>query len=212
MANIKIASEAAVFAAADGLKLRGEEPTYERVVEVLGGGSNSTIKPHLINWKQMSGGHSRPTPESVLARAAIFAEGVWGAALKEAQSEIDRAKQTSDAEIDRSKQALSSSMEISEQLEKERDDLAIQLEAVRLDCLEARIRLQQVDELKLELAQAHQSVEAHRRECESLTQEIATLRGENNVLRDQGKQLLAQVTSMAPRSRATSGRAGKSTS
>jgi regulator of replication initiation timing len=88
----------------------------------------------------------------------------------------------------------------------------VQLEAVRLDCLEARIRLQQVDELKLELAQAHQSVEAHRRECESLTQEIATLRGENNVLRDQGKQLLAQVTAMAPRSRATSGRAGKSTS
>jgi hypothetical protein len=85
MANIKIASEAAVFAAADGLKLRGEEPTYERIVEVLGGGSNSTIKPHLINWKQMSGGHSRPTPESVLARATIFAEGVWGAALKEAQ-------------------------------------------------------------------------------------------------------------------------------
>jgi len=208
MAN-KIASEAAVFAAADGLKARGEEPTYERIVEILGGGSNSTIKPHLINWKQTCV-PSRPLPEAVSKRATIFADAVWSAALEDAQSEIDRVKQTMEAEVDRSKRALSTSIEISEQLEKQCNALASQLEAVKSDCLEARIKLRQVDELRLELERAHQSVEARRQESESLTREIATLRGENDALKDQGKLFLAQVAAMTRRPRAASARAGRS--
>ena len=64
MANKVVATEAAVFAAADGLKAQGVEPTYEGIVDILGGGSNSTIKPHLINWKQMAAGTSRPVPRT----------------------------------------------------------------------------------------------------------------------------------------------------
>jgi len=212
MANKVVATEAAVFAAADGLKAQGVEPTYEGIVDVLGGGSNSTIKPHLINWKQMTAGPSRPVPESVEARARVLVEAIWGIAFKEAQAEFDRAKQLTDAAVERSRQALLTSTGLSEQHEQRCNDLVRALEAAQMDCLEARAKLRQVDELKLELAQARECAEKHRQECESLNREVATARGENNALRDQGKQLLAQVTSMAPRSRATSGRSSKSSS
>jgi len=212
MANKVVATEAAVFAAADGLQAQGVEPTYEGIVSVLGGGSNSTIKPHLINWKQMTAGPSRPVPEAVEARAKVLADAIWGIAFKEAQAEFDRAKQLTDGEVGRSKRALSTSITISEQHEKRCDDLELQLEAAKSDCLEARVKLRQVDELKLELAQARECVEKHRQECESLNREVATLSGENNVLRAQGQQLLAQVTLVKTRTRAVGGQARKSTS
>ncbi len=54
--STKIASQQAVCAVADGLKAQGEEPTYERIIEILGGGSNSTVGPHL------QPGGRRPVP------------------------------------------------------------------------------------------------------------------------------------------------------
>jgi hypothetical protein len=210
----KIADEATVFAAADALQAQGEEPTYERVVEFLGGGSNSTIKPYLINWKQMAGISSRPTPDVVLTRAKALAEALWGMALNQAQSEIDRAKLATDDEIERSRRALLKSVELSGQFEAERNKLAIELKSAESDILEARLELRKVDALKLELAQAREVAEECRRQCELMAREIATLKGENNALRDQGQLLLARVTSVTPRSRAASGRgrSGKSTS
>lgn len=207
-----IANEATVFAAADELQAKGEEPTYEGIVKLLGGGSNSTIKPHLVNWKHTAGVPSRPTPDAVLTRANVLAKAVWVIALEHAQSEIDRARVETDDEIERSRRALSKSMEMSGQFEAECNNLAIELKAAQSDCLEARLALRQVDALKSELTQAREFAEARRQECESLAREIATLKGENNTLRDQGKLLLARVTSVSPRSRAASGRSGKSTS
>jgi hypothetical protein len=214
MANKVAVTEASVFAAADGLKAQGVEPTYDGIVHILGGGSNSTIKPHLINWKQMAAGTSRPVPEPVQARAKVLAAAIWGIAFEEAQAEFDRAKQLTDAEVDRSQRALSTSITISEQHEKRCHDFELQLEATKSDCLEARVKLRQVDELKLELAQAREVAEECRRQCELMAREIATLKGENNALRDQGELLLARVASVTPRSRAASarGRSGKSTS
>ncbi len=208
----KIADEATIFAAADALKATGEEPTYEGIVKFLGGGSNSTIKPHLINWKQMAAMPSRPTPNVVLTRANVLAEAVWVIALEQAQSEIDRARLATDDEIERSRRALSKSVELSGQFEAERNNLAIELKSAQSDCLAARLELRQVDALKTELAQARECAEARRQECESLAREIATLKGENNALRDQSNLLLARVTSVVPRTRAASGRPGKSAS
>jgi hypothetical protein len=208
----KIADEATIFAAADALQANGEEPTYEGIVKFLGGGSNSTIKPHLINWKQMAGVPSRPTPDAVLTRANVLAKAVWMMALEHAQSEIDRANVETDDEIERSRRALSKSIEMSGKFEEERNHLAIELKSAQSDCLAARLELRQVDALKTEVAQAREFAEARRQECESLAREIANLKGENNALRDQGNRLLARVISVAPRSRTANGRPGNSTS
>jgi Plasmid replication region DNA-binding N-term len=175
MANKVVATEAAVFAAADALSAQGIEPTYEGILELIKGGSNSTIKPHLIKWKKMSTSVATPVPESVLARAKFLAEAIWGIAVNESQAMFDRAKQLTDAELDRSKEALASSIEISEQHEAQCNALKLQLEAARSDLMEARVKLRQVDELKLELAQAREQVEKHRLNCESLNREVATL-------------------------------------
>jgi len=212
MANNKVATEAAIYAAADGLRAKGEDPTYERIIEVLGGGSNSTIGPHLNTWKQINCPPSRPTPEHVTMHAKILTEAIWAAALKDTQSEIERAKQTTDEEIDRLNRALSASIEIGHNLEGLRDGMAAQIEALKLERLEARLELRKVEELKTALAQALGCVETRRQECALLTQEVATLRGENSALKIQGTQLLTQISVMRSNSKTTNRRTRQPTS
>jgi cell division protein FtsB len=208
----KIASREGVFAVADGLKAQGEEPTYQRIIQILGGGSNSTIGPHLAAWKEKSGAPPRPVPTPVAIRSSILVEAVWSAALEEVQAEIEHAKRAAAADIDQANCALASSIAISEKLEAERDSLSAEVVTLRSDCLEARLGLRQVDDLKLALAQAQQYSEYRRREGETLQREIAMLRGEIATLKQHGELLLAQLGPTRPRPRTAPRRAGKATS
>ena len=210
--STKIASQQAVCAVADGLKAQGEEPTYERIIEILGGGSNSTVGPHLAAWRQKTSAPPRPVPAPVTVRATILAEAVWMAALNEVQAEIEQAKQAAAAEIDQAKFALSASIAFNERLEEERDSLAKQVESLKSECLKANLELAQVDELKLALAQAQQCSEDRRRGGETLQREIAMLKGENVSLKQQGELLLAQLGPARSRTRTAPRRAGKAAS
>jgi hypothetical protein len=201
-----------VCAVADGLKAQGEEPTYERIIEILGGGSNSTVGPHLAAWRQKTNASPRPVPALVTVRATILAEAVWMAALNEVQAEIEQAKQAAAADIDQAKCALSASIAFNEKLEEERDSLAKQVESLKSDWLKANLELAQFDELKLALAQAQQCSEDRRRDSETLQREIAMLKGENVSLRQQGELLLAQLGPARSRSRTAPRRAGKAAS
>ena len=91
-----IATKSAVYAAADALKARGADPTYERIVEALGGGNNATVGPHLESWKLSSQPPAKPVPESVEVRAKLFVEAVWTVAVRDCLADIDHAKQRSD--------------------------------------------------------------------------------------------------------------------
>jgi len=210
--SMKIASQQAVCAVADGLKAQGEEPTYERIIEILGGGSNSTVGPHLAAWRQKTSAPPRPVPAPVTVRATILAEAVWMAALNEVQAEIEQAKQAAAAEIDQAKCALSASIAINEKLEEARDLLAKQVESLKSDCLKANLELAQVDEFKVALARAQQCSEDRRRDGETLQREIARLKGENVSLKQQGELLLAQLGPARSRTRTAPRRAGKAAS
>ena len=119
----KIVNKEAVFAAADGLKARGVRPTYDKLIEALGDGSNSTVRPHFDAWSQAENPPSRTVPEAVDTRAKIFIEAVWATALNETQSEIDIARNASNRKIEQAEHALSSSIQINLGLETERDGL-----------------------------------------------------------------------------------------
>lgn len=201
-----IATKAAVYAAADALKARGTDPTYERVVEALGGGSNATVGPHLESWRQSSQPPAKPVPESVEVRARIFVEAVWTAAVRDSLADIDQAKQRSDAQIEQAEQALVVSIAISQGLEEERDGLLKRLVEIGEQCTELRFLLRQVDKLNLDLARAEQLAEDRRVQCEALTRDSFALKSVNDELREQGRQLLEQVSRQHSRARATRSR------
>jgi hypothetical protein len=207
----KIASQQAVFAVADWLKSKGEDPTYERIIEILGGGSNSTVGPHLAAWRQKTSAPPRPVPESVGIRATILAEAVWIAALSEVQAEIEKAKQAAGAEIDQATCSLSQSISINQKLEADLKLAAEKVESLQSDCLKANLELGQVNELRIALAGAQQCSEDRRRDGEALQREIAMLKGEIASLKRQGELLLAQL-GPRPRPRVAPRRSGKAAS
>jgi len=208
----KIATQQEVFAAADGLRGKGEVPTYERIIEILGGGSNSTVGTYLAAWRQMTSPPPRPVPEPVAIRATILVEAVWIAALNEVQAEIEQAKQAAATEIGHARCALSASISINGKLEEVRNSLAKEVESLKSDCLKANLKLGQVDELKLALAQAQQCSEDLRRDNETLQREFAMLKGENVSLKQQAEKLLVQLGPTRQRTRTASRRAGKAAS
>lgn len=197
-----IATKAAVYAAADALRARGVDPTYELIVAALGGGSNATVGPHLEAWKKSSQPPTKPVPESVEIRARIFVEAVWTAAQRDTIAQIDHAKQQSDALIEQSEQALTTSIAISQGLEVERDVLLKQVAELGEQCTELRFQLRRVDKLTLDLARSEQLAEGRRVQCEALTRDSFALKSVNDELREQGRLLLEQVARQPSRVRA----------
>ena len=198
-----IATKPAVYAAADALRARGVDPTYELIVAALGGGSNATVGPHLEAWKQSSQPPIKPVPESVEIRARIFVEAVWTAAQRDTMADIDHAKQQSEAQIEQAEQALAASMAISQELEVERDGLLKRVADLGEQCTELRFQLRQIDKLTLDLARSEELAEDRRVQCEVLTRDSFALKSVNDELREQGRQLLEQVSRQHSRVRTT---------
>ena len=194
-----IATKAPVYAAADALWARGVDPTYELIIAALGGGSNATVGPHLESWRQSSRPPAKPVPDSVEIRAKIFVEAVWTAAVRENLADIDHAKQRTDALIEQAEQALAKSIAISQGLEAERDDLLKRVAEIGDHCTELRFQLRQVDKLTLDLARAEQIAEDRHVQCEVLTRDSFALKNVNEELREQGRQLLHQLSHLHTR-------------
>ena len=198
-----IATKPAVYAAADALTARGVDPTYELIVAALGGGSNATVGPHLEAWKQSSHPPTKPIPESVEIRARIFVQAVWTAALRDTVTDIDRAKQQFEAQIEQAEQTLAASVAISQGLEVERDGLLRRVADLGEQCTELRFQLRQIDKLTIDLARSEELAEDRRVQCEVLTRDTFALKSVNDELREQGRQLLEQVSRQHSRVQAT---------
>ena len=197
-----IATKPAVYAAADALRARGVDPTYELIVAALGGGSNATVGPHLEAWKKSSQPPTKPVPESVEIRAKIFVEAVWTAAQRDTIAHIEQAKQQSDEQIEQAEQALAASIAINQGLEVERDVLLKRIAGLGEECTELRFQLRRVDQLTLDLARFEQLAEDRRVQCEALTRDSFAVKSVNDELREQGRQLLVQVSRQHSRVRA----------
>ena len=105
----------------------------------------------------------------------------------------------SDAQIEHAEQALASSIAISQRLEAKRDDLLKQVAVIGDMSTELRFQLRQVDKLKLDLARAGQIAEDRRAQCEVLTRDNFALKNVNEELREQGRQLLLQLSHLHTR-------------
>lgn len=81
-----------IFQAADQLSARGEKVTYVALQRALGGGSFSTIREYLPEWKTQQISRTlepeEPMPSALQSHLAAFGNQVWTLALQSANARL----------------------------------------------------------------------------------------------------------------------------
>ena len=183
----------------------GLEPTILTVQERIGGGSYSTVKRYLDQWRAQQ--RQRPTvvvPPEITAKATVAIQALWSAAVAQASKQVKEVE----AEAEQQRVALQSQLNQAEQViqrqEREVEDLTRQLAdaqqhltASQNEAREARTAVQVVEARAADHAQRISELQAtataaSERAAQATTAQ-ARLEGEVAALQKQVDTLLARV-------------------
>ena len=119
--------------AAETLLGRGLNPTIQRVRELLGTGSNTTISEHLKHWQQQLAESPKavlpPTvPETVMTALEPF----WKIAVQQAEAAFEEQRATAAQAVASAEQARDAAVASERQAQAAADDLSRQLDAVTM--------------------------------------------------------------------------------
>ena len=174
-----IVTQAAVVEAADTLDATGEEPTIITVQERIGGGSYTTVKRYLEEWKAQRQITRQPAieiPDAIVAKGNEFVRSLWVAAAALADERVTQAREEAWRQVETVRAALTDAEAAIGRLETEGEEQAQRLtnqqrsiEQLRVDLDQSRTAVsvaearateqeQRVEDLRRELAMAHQQV------------------------------------------------------
>lgn len=151
--SAKRATEQNVFAAADQLWAAGEEPTYENII-ALTGGSTETVGPYLKAWLTKPRPPSVQTPDAIVTQGRVFVASVWANALKSAHSSLDQQRKDATADAVLARAELASAMDQLHDLVSLRDELTRERDQLRVERALAQAEIIQCAELRASLAAA----------------------------------------------------------
>ena len=175
-------TEDAVVASANRIySATGRDPTYEELIDAVGGGSNSTLKPFLETWQRNRPAlHAVP---SVLSNTTTgFVTELWGQAMREAQNAYEAHKTAADERAATAARQRDIAIGEIERLEAELDAEQGNTESLRNHCAELQVKTQRADELE-------------QRVCELDTQ-LVQMRDERDAARVDGGQARGQITAL----------------
>lgn len=120
-----IATEAAVHRALDEIDQRGEKPTQRRVIELLGGGSFSTVTRHCQTWrpKDRPAANLGPVPETVAVQAGQLIDHLWTLSGVEAEKRANDRVAEIETRLQRSETDREELAVLLDQVTSERDTL-----------------------------------------------------------------------------------------
>ena len=210
-----IVTREAVFAAAAELTAAGSDASILAVQGQIGGGSYSTVKRYLDEWKREQAA-ATPTldlPPEVAARAAELARALWGLAHTQAEQRVAALRAEAEQQLGRSRAELQAAELTISRLEGEAEQAAQQLEAAQQQfaaaqaateeartaarVAEARAGEQerQIAELQRQLAQHGAELDAARAQA----LDAARLHGELGALRQQLQEQAALIERLSRR-------------
>jgi uncharacterized coiled-coil protein SlyX len=138
---------------ADELHAAGVEPTILTVQERIGGGSYTTVKRYLDQWKAQQA--QRPTvevPPEIAAKASVALQAIWSAAVAQAdqrvaQVEAEAAQQRAalQAQFNQAEQVIQRQKHTVEELTRQFMDAQQQLTASQDEATQARTAVQVVE-------------------------------------------------------------------
>lgn len=162
-----VVTQEAVFAEAEALVARGEEPSIIAVQARIGGGSYSTVKRMLDAWKaeRASPAPRVAVPEAVLAQSAGFTLQLWAAALAIADQQATQLRGELERELQGTRAQLTEAEQVIARLESEAESQRAQLVSTQ----------QQVSEQQTELAATRATVQGRDAQIQELQQQGALL-------------------------------------
>jgi len=177
--------------AAETLLSRGLNPTIQRIRELLGTGSNTTISDHLKSWQQQLADTPKvvlpPTvPETVMAALDAF----WKIAVQQAEAAFaeqrDRARQA----VAEAEQLRDAALAAQQQAQDQVTDLSRQLEIAQATSRDLADRLLVEQERR---AVAETTIQVAEQRVEAATHTVAHIRAETTARIAQADAALQQA-------------------
>ena len=170
-----MASQEAIWAAADALVEAGERPTLAAVRKAVGGGSFTTISEAMGAWRgrqAIAEPVREPAPVAVSQQAAVLAAELWAQALAIAHERLQADREALEADRVDMARERAEAVELADLLAGELDQVRVELEA-------GQMLLTEKDEALLEQ-----------------TQEIHHWRGEASLMREKAALLEGKVAGL----------------
>ena len=165
-----MASQEAIWAAADALVKAGERPTLAAVRKAVGGGSFTTISEAMAEWRTrqvLAEPIQEPAPEAVSRHAAVLAAALWAQALAIAHERLQADREALEVAREDMARERAEAVELA-------DILAGELDMARADLEAGQILLAERDEALLE---QDQEIHQWRAEAALMREKVALLEG-----------------------------------
>lgn len=192
-----IVTEELVFEAAEALFIAGQNPSIILVQQRIGGGSYSTVKPHLDAWfaKRKLQMNQLPVPDQIATKGAEFVRLLWGAALAYHDGQMAHARE----EAQRQLAEVNNTMSVAEQtimhLEADIDRLHQELAEARSAVEAAHAQLTQV---QIDKRAAEERADTLERQLDGLHKELSLTQQEHgNTVSDTLAEIQRQLVRQA---------------
>ena len=162
--------------AAEALLGRGLNPTIQRVRELLGTGSNTTISEHLKHWQQQLAEAPKVIlPPSIPEAVAAALDAFWKIAVQHAEAAFEEQRAATAQAVVAAEQARDAAIAEQQQARREADNLGRQLEAAQVVSREIADRLLVEQERR---AAAETAIQVAEQRVRAATDTIAQIRAE----------------------------------
>jgi septal ring factor EnvC (AmiA/AmiB activator) len=169
-----IVTEELVFEAAEALYIAGQNPSIILVQQRIGGGSYSTVKPHLDAWfaKRKLQQNQPPVPDQIAAKGAEFVRLLWGAALAHHDGQVAHVREEAQRQLAEVNNAMSVAEQTIMHLEADIDRLHQELAEARttIETIQAQLTQVQIDKRA-----AEQRADTLERQIDALHKDLAAL-------------------------------------
>lgn len=170
---------------------RGLNPTIQRIRELLGTGSNTTISDHLKSWQQQLADAPKivlpPTvPETVMTALDAF----WKIAVQQAEAAFEEQRTLARQTVTVAEQARDVALTAQQQAQAEAAEINLQLEAAQTTSRDLADRLLVEQERR---TAAETAIQAAEQRVQAATDAIAQIRAETAARIAQAEAALQQI-------------------
>ena len=162
--------------AAETLLGRGLNPTIQRVRELLGTGSNTTISEHLKSWQQqLAAAPKTVLPPTIPEAVADALDAFWKIAVQYAEAAFEEQRAIATQAVAAAEQARDTAIIEQRQIQTEANLLRRQLEATQIAARELADRLLVEQERR---AAAETAIQAAEQRVQAATDTVTQIRAE----------------------------------
>jgi chromosome segregation ATPase len=177
--------------AAETLLGRGLNPTIQRVRELLGTGSNTTISEHLKHWQQQLAESPKAVlPPAVPETVMTALESFWKIAIHQAEAAFEEQRAVAAQAVAAAEQARDAAVAGERQAQTAADDLSRQLDAVTLSARQLADQLLVAQERR---AAAEIAIDAAEKRTQAAIDASAQIRAETEARVAQMETVLQQL-------------------